>query len=216
MADKQIKNKEQTMARILEAVEQILAEEGYRGLGVNRIAKQAEVSKALIYRYYGGLDGVLDAYGETDRFWPSSDEIRGMPKEDFRALSLRERCKCIFRNFRLALKKRPHTAAIYAWEMMEKSENHKQLISTRTQSSLNVVKTMLGQHRKTYSEYDHEMITLLGAALLHLTIREHLDPHYAGMDLQDDQTWERFEGALDTLFSGLEASYLNRIRQKTS
>ena len=206
-----MKNKDQTKARILAAVDHILAEEGFRGLGVNHIAKQADVGKALIYRYFGGLDGVITAYGESDQFWPSAHEIRGMSRQEFYALSLRERCKRIFRNFRSALAKRPNTVAIYAWEMTEKNDVVKNLIADRTESSLNVVKEMLGQHKKAYSEYDHEMIVLLGAALLQLTIREHMDAPFAGFDLKERNTWDRIEGALDTLFTGLEASYKKNL-----
>lgn len=214
MTEKPVKNKEQTMARILTAVEQILAEDGYRGLGINPIAKKAGVGKALIYRYFGGLNGVIDAYGETDSFWPSAHEIRGMPREEFRQLSLRERCKQIFRNFRSSLAIRPHTVAIFAWELTEKNDVTKNLIARRTQTSLDVVKEMLGQHKTVYSEYDHEMIALLGAALLHLTIREHMESPFAGMDLKDSKTWDRIEGALDTFFIGLEAAYERNQRNK--
>ncbi len=94
--------------------------------------------------------------------------------------------------------------------MVEKNDVIKTLIAERTESSLDVVKEMLGQHKKAYSEYDHEMIVLLGAALLHLTIREHMESSFAGFDLKDSKTWDRIEGALDTLFSGLEASYAKR------
>lgn len=207
MTEKQTKNKAQTKTRILEAVEHILSEEGYRGLGINNIAKQAGVGKALIYRYFGGIEGVIEAYGETDTFWPSAREIRGMSREEFSATSLRERCKLIFRNFRKALEKRPNTVAIYAWEMTEKNEAVQKLIADRTQHSLDVVKEMLGQHQKVYSEYDHEIIAILGAALLQLTIREHMESPFAGLDLTDGQTWDRIEGALDTIFIGLESSY---------
>ncbi|NNU34415.1 TetR/AcrR family transcriptional regulator [Mucilaginibacter sp. S1162] len=40
-----IKNKELTKRKLVEAVGQVLKSEGYDGLGVNRIAKQAGVSK---------------------------------------------------------------------------------------------------------------------------------------------------------------------------
>ena len=57
------------------------------------------------------------------------------------------------------------------------------------------------------------MIVLLGAALLQLTIREHMDAPFAGFDLKKSDTWDRIEGALDTLFTGLEASYDKRLTQ---
>lgn len=201
----QVKNKDQTKAKILQAVEEVLTEEGYQGLGINRIAKQAGVAKTLIYRYFGGLEGLISAYGETDSFWPSVDEIRGMSYQEFKELPLRNRCRTIFKNFRMALKKRPHTVAVYAWEMVEHNESIQGLISTRTQSSLNLVKEMMGQDHLEMTGYDHEITALLGAALLHLTIRESLASPFAGLDLDDQGTWDRFDAALETLFSALEA-----------
>ena len=205
--EKPTKNKEQTKQKMLIAVESILAKEGYGGLGINRIAKEAGVSKALIYRYFGGLEGLITAYGESDRFWPRVSEVRGMSLEEFKALSLRDRCKSIFRNFRKALEKRPHTVAIYAWEMVSNNEIIKNLIAVRTQKSMNVVNEMLSDGRNVYSDYDYELTALLGASLLHLTIREHLESPFAGLKLQEEHTWERIEKALDVIFTGLEAAY---------
>lgn len=207
----QVKNKEQTKSKILTAVGEVLAEEGYQAIGVNRIAKQAGVAKTLIYRYFGGLEGLIQAYGETDSFWPSVDEIRGMSDADFKALSLRERCRTIFINFRLALKKRPHTVAIYAWEMVENNAITKSLIASRTQSSLNLVKEMMGQNHIEMTEYDHEITAMLGAALLHLTIRESLDSPFAGLDLKEQTTWDRFDGALETIFTAIETLYKSKL-----
>ncbi len=206
-AEKQTKNKELTKQKILTAVEEILATEGYRALGINRVAKAAGIGKTLIYRYFGGLEGLLEAYGNTDRFWPTLDEIRGLPEQEFRALSLKERCRCIFRNFREALRSRPHTVAIYAWEMAENNAFAQHLGAVRAQTSIMLVKEMVGQHERKYSEYDQEITAILGAGLLHLIVREHFDSPFAGLELQDDETWERIDGALDLLFSGLVARY---------
>ena len=46
------KNKELTKRKLFAAVGEILKSEGYNGLGVNRVAKQAGVNKKLIYRYF--------------------------------------------------------------------------------------------------------------------------------------------------------------------
>lgn len=204
--EKTVRNKEQTKDRILQAVEEILANEGYQALGINRIAREAGVGKTLIYRYFGGLDGVLDAYGETERFWPTMDEIRGMSLEDFSALTFRERSNRVFINFRQALRKRPHTVAIYAWEMVEKPEFSKHLVAVRTQTSLMLVKEILGNSKRAANHYEHEVTALLAAGLLHLTIREHFDSPFAGLDLQDETVWRRFEEAFNYLLMGLECA----------
>ena len=54
-----MKNREKTEEKILEAVGSIVESEGFEKLGINTIALKANVSKMLIYRYFGGLKGLL-------------------------------------------------------------------------------------------------------------------------------------------------------------
>jgi len=56
-------NREETTERILAAGLALLAEEGFAGLGVNAVARRSSTDKQLIYRYFGGLDGLLSALG---------------------------------------------------------------------------------------------------------------------------------------------------------
>ena len=63
------KNRLRTEERILLAVEQILLKEGFPAIGINSIARQAGCDKVLIYRYFGGLDGLLMAFAETTELW---------------------------------------------------------------------------------------------------------------------------------------------------
>jgi AcrR family transcriptional regulator len=55
----------ETEQRLLDAVGALLAEAGFSALGVNALARRAGVNKSLIYRYYGGMDGLLRAYAEA-------------------------------------------------------------------------------------------------------------------------------------------------------
>ena len=41
----------------------MLAEAGFAGLGVNGLARRSGSDKQLIYRYFGGIEGVLEALG---------------------------------------------------------------------------------------------------------------------------------------------------------
>lgn len=58
------KDRGATETRIVEAAARMMLEEGAGSLGVNALAKAADCDKQLIYRYFGGLDGVLAALGE--------------------------------------------------------------------------------------------------------------------------------------------------------
>src|SRR5688572_13396729 len=61
--------REATEQAIRAAVWSILSEEGFSGLRINRVAREAGVSKELIYRYFGDLPSlVLAAIGDRD-YW---------------------------------------------------------------------------------------------------------------------------------------------------
>ncbi|MCG8504882.1 MAG: TetR/AcrR family transcriptional regulator [Sphingomonadales bacterium] len=49
-----------TEGRILDAAEHILVRDGIAGFGVNAVARAADVGKPLVYRYFGGRDGLLE------------------------------------------------------------------------------------------------------------------------------------------------------------
>ncbi|WP_300577965.1 TetR/AcrR family transcriptional regulator [Phenylobacterium sp.] len=57
------RDREATSKAIVEAAESVLAEGGFQAFGVNAIARRANCDKQLIYRYFGGLEGLADAIG---------------------------------------------------------------------------------------------------------------------------------------------------------
>jgi AcrR family transcriptional regulator len=60
----------ETRAAILRSAAELIAAHGVGALGVNALAKAAGCDKVLIYRYFGGLDGVLEALGAERMLWP--------------------------------------------------------------------------------------------------------------------------------------------------
>ena len=69
------RNKEETKDRIIDAAGRLLAEGGFRKLGVNAVAREAGVDKVLIYRYFGGMPELLRAFGVSGDFWPTFEEL---------------------------------------------------------------------------------------------------------------------------------------------
>lgn len=56
------KNRQATEMTLITAVNDIIEESGFEGLGINAVAAKAKVSKMLIYRYFNSLDGLIAAY----------------------------------------------------------------------------------------------------------------------------------------------------------
>jgi AcrR family transcriptional regulator len=59
-----------TRTAILESAAELLAAHGAGAVGVNALAHAAGCDKVLIYRYFGGLDGVFAALGAERMLWP--------------------------------------------------------------------------------------------------------------------------------------------------
>ncbi|WP_158994138.1 TetR/AcrR family transcriptional regulator [Mucilaginibacter sp. L196] len=74
-----MKDKEQTKRKLIQAVGEIIKSKGYIGLGVNKIAKKAGVDKTLIYRYFGGVNYLIEAYVIEKDYWMTlSEEVKEM------------------------------------------------------------------------------------------------------------------------------------------
>ena len=56
-----------TEQHLTDAVGKIIREEGFKGLGINRIAKEAGCDKVLIYRYFGSMDGLIEGFSGKER-----------------------------------------------------------------------------------------------------------------------------------------------------
>lgn len=69
------RDRQQTCVKLLDAAVALLQAEGLGGLGVNALAARAGVDKVLIYRYFGGIDGILDELVEHTTLWPSADAL---------------------------------------------------------------------------------------------------------------------------------------------
>jgi len=70
------RNPEDKSARMIGAVGEILSEKGYHGLGLNKIAIAAGVSKPMVYANFDNLNGLLKAYIQhTDTWLPYFQEL---------------------------------------------------------------------------------------------------------------------------------------------
>jgi AcrR family transcriptional regulator len=67
--DLPVRDRAATQQRIFKAARALLAEGGFQGFGVNAVARRAGCDKQLIYRYFGGIDGLIDTIGEDLAGW---------------------------------------------------------------------------------------------------------------------------------------------------
>lgn len=75
MAKTRKRSRPNTEQRFQDAVLELVADTGFAKLGVNLVAERAGADKVLIYRYFGGLDGLLQRVAESRTWLPSADEL---------------------------------------------------------------------------------------------------------------------------------------------
>ena len=69
------RSRAKTEEKFLNAVLELVADEGCCALGVNAVAHRAGADKVLIYRYFGNLDGLLLRVAESQQWLPTLDEL---------------------------------------------------------------------------------------------------------------------------------------------
>jgi len=66
---KTLKNKAETKRRLIQAVGEIIKEDGFENLKISTVARKAEVDRKLIYRYFGNLNYLIEAYIAENDYW---------------------------------------------------------------------------------------------------------------------------------------------------
>lgn len=192
---------EATRLRIIEAVGRLLVREGFGALGINAVAREAGVDKVLIYRYFGGIDHLLEAWGSTSDFWPTVAEILGEAPESDPA----ELAAGMLKRHLQALRARPHTLEVMAWEAVTRHPLTRILDDIRETRAEQLMMAMPPPLRGV--KFDLPAISaLLGAGMQHLLLRSRTVDRFNGVAIGSPEGWERIEAALQTLCRALVES----------
>jgi len=192
------RNRTDTTARILAAVGEVLARDGFGALGVNAVAKHAGVDKVLIYRYFGGMSELLKAWGESGRFWPALDELIGDDRPAFFALPLAERYARFFEHFIDGLRARPLTLEIMAAELSERNELTAILETEREEWGAEAG-NLLGSDAWERRPALRATTLLLVAGVQYLLIRSRTIRLFGGLDIRSDRDWAALKAAVRQL-----------------
>ena len=106
-----IKNRQVTELILIKAVDELIEEKGFEGLGINAVAAKAGVSKMLIYRYFNSLEGLIAAYIGQHDYWINFDGA--LPDKNH----LGEFIKEMFRKQIIIMRKSYTLKRLYRWEL---------------------------------------------------------------------------------------------------
>ncbi len=201
------RDKEQTRKRILEATGRLLSQKGFRNLGINAIAKEAKVSKILIYRYFGGIQELLKAFTEEGGFWPSATELLGGETNPRRISNTEQTSVTMLGNYLKELRRRKLTQEIMRWELTEDNDLIQELARARERQRTGIWGALPIDSAR-FPEIDLGAATaLLHAGITYLVLRAKTAEEYMGIDLHSNYGWRRLEKAIDALVKGYFAQH---------
>ena len=192
---KAMRDRGATEERILAAVGQVLARDGFGALGINAIAREAGVDKVLIYRYFGGLPELLRQWGASGRFWPTVDELLGEDRQAVLALPLAERYALFFDRFIDAMRARPLTLEILAAEIVERNELTAILETEREQWGAQA-EALFGGDDLARAPQLRGITLLLVAGVMYLLVRARKIRIFGTIDLHTDAGWAALKAAV--------------------
>ena len=129
--DRLTKNKELTKRRLIEAVGEIFNEEGYEGLGVNKVAKRAGVNKKLIYRYFGNFNYLVEAFITENDYWLMISERMAAIARDGDYSQLKEVITMVLQNQFNYFLSEPEMQKLILWEISVSSPLMKSIHQAR-------------------------------------------------------------------------------------
>lgn len=196
-----IKDRAATEKIIFNAAKALLAEEGFQGFGINAVARRAGCDKQLIYRYFGGLEGLVDAIGEDLGSW-----VKDRIPEDTGGMflltygDLMEKLALYFMD---ALREDPLVCKIVAWEVSDSSPQVTRLAEARAKSLSKWLERMKGSLAAPKGVDTAAVNAVLFGAIQHIVISAATSGQFAGVPMKTSKDWEKIETAVKRLVRGV-------------
>lgn len=187
-----MKSREQTECKILEAVASIVESDGFEKLGINTIALKANVSKMLIYRYFGGLEELVARFIMQKDYWANTDTLILNPH------SVGDSIKSMFRNQIEQLRNDVTLRRLCRWELSCHNASIDRLRDKREENGCNLIKVVSRLTGCSNSEVA-SLASILSASISYLTLIEEQCPTYNGIALQTDKGWEQIAQGVDMI-----------------
>ncbi|TCV72518.1 TetR family transcriptional regulator [Neorhizobium sp. S3-V5DH] len=192
-----VRNRASTERAIFLAARNLLAEQGFQGFGINAIARKAGCDKQLIYRYYGGLEGLIEAIGADLGTWVKEripEDTGGMFLLTYG--DLMEKLAIYFME---ALRDDPLVCKIVAWEVSQDTPQVRRLSEARTKALGKWLDRMRGSLTPPKGVDATTTNAILFAAIQHLVISAAVSGQFAGVALRTNKDWDKVVGAISRL-----------------
>ena len=189
------RDKESTKQRLIDAVGTILSAHGFQGIGINAIAKEAGVDKVLIYRYFGNLDGLLEAFARQKDYFSNLSQTPGARGRISTVADAAETAKQIFLGQLRQIRSSPELQEVLLWELNQKNAVTDEIAAVREAQGTAVLETM----RTVVGRQDTDLAAvanLLVGGIYYLVLRSRTVDIFNGIEFNREEGWQRIENAI--------------------
>ncbi|TPW00690.1 MAG: TetR family transcriptional regulator [bacterium] len=190
-----LRDRPATEAGIVSAAKCLLLAGGWTGLNVQTLAAEAGVDRKLIYRYFDGVEGVVERLAVSLDLWLGQTLAAEPPSS---ATAYRQfACETLTAYLR-ALRANPLILRLLAWELAQDTPLLRRMEAARS----GVIQAWVRDRRPLLKVPPTGDIVALNVVLLgavqHLALAAAARGAFASVTL-DDAGWSRIETAIDTL-----------------
>lgn len=188
------RDREATEKRLLDTVGKMIAEDGFEKIGINAVATQSGVSKILIYRYFGSIEGLMTAYIRQHDFWLN------FPLEFPDREKIPSYVKGMFQGQIEQLRNNPTLKRLYRWELSCNNDMIAQLREQREKIGIHLIEKVSELTGHTQKEIA-VMASFLTASITYLVMLEDFCPVYNGIPLNENSGWEQINEGIEILIN---------------
>lgn len=191
-----------TERAIVEAAARLLADKGFAALNVQAVAEAAGIDRKLVYRYFGGVEGVVERLGAEVKWTLGQAESAAL------AGSYGEAAAALVLAYGRALAGDPLMRGLVAWETVEDTPMLRTLDAGRsTAMQAWAASRLAGVPRPTGVDAPAVNAVLI-AGIQMLALRREQQRPFAGLAL-DDAGWARIEAAVAAMTGAVFATGLD-------
>ena len=192
-----VRNKERSKKKFLDAVGKILKTKGYAALKVNDIAATAGVDKKMIYTYFGGMDGLMDEYIRSQDYWSNvSDESLPLEITDGGKAVAKEMLLSQFEH----VFKNKELQKLLLWRLSEERKSLRKLTDNQEQNGEALFSAVADLHFDQNSKKFRAIMAIMISGLYYLNIYSTVNGSvFCGLDMKTDEGRNEVKDAVSFL-----------------
>jgi len=197
VTDGPVRNKERTKENLITALGGILKKDGFSGLSISRVAEEAKVDRRLIYDYFGGLEGLVKEYLNSNDYWNIQPEEISDIVESSKADTGKELAYRVLENQFDSLIGSEEMRRIITWGLSEKLPVLKELDLRRENIGDQLLREVFDGTFDHSDKNFRAMYAILMGGVYYLTLHSKMQENpFCGIDLQQPSGQEEIKKAL--------------------